>query len=770
MFGLSEEQKKRQNSSHRNKKHLVSSSTAKLSSSQIWLDQNYPKESRSQINSLEISGKGLKGLLSLVDFTNLEELYCYDNQLTGIEFATSSFDKLRVLHVGNNSFCERDLGLFSHLSELEVLNLRNNNFRGDLRVLKDLVNLRSLDISDTNIGGGLIYLSEKLESLFCQVEKESECQKIKEALKDYDLGNDCYDFQSWWKDENWLVIPGSWPKNKVDKVSEISVREEAFRKKEKFFELVNNIYQVLILNESEEKEAVSLFEFEKELEEFWKIAKEMKKGKEFFVFDNLKEQFEFDPCNLVLIAERYVSDNKKIKTLEGRIKELEQKNDLLVEKNEFWRLLQLELTKQNNEDNCWKSEEQEIAKMDEFKEFEIVKFNDDNDDRKKTYKHINININNIMTNTGNNKIFILEWESAELKDQTMRCENFKVITGSEKENLLFYSTFFSENNFKKGEIYQLVTPGNFVEDTSGNIPGSFNASGIIQGIDSGGYEFEKFPTALLIRELSEEKQKKTREIELAEKDLVEKKKLVERVNNDLLNAEEKSIQLRKQLDNLRSEKEERDRKIIDLEGELKKEKAEVEKANQKLVEEKSNFFDLQEKFKKLQFEKNEIENSWVNPERQEEDKKKIEGLKSESKIKDSRERKLTNELEEIKSREWRVVIEKKLGEKEKNLNQLKLAADSKLESSQKLFLEMLLVTQEQINGLVFEGVDPKICLPMKNQLQQHRGKLIPKLDEKEIDALCLAKTEVVKLQSQLSQWDKLEKIQLQEEYIEVPPK
>jgi len=342
MLSLFTEQKKPQNSSRSNKKHLVSSSTVKLSGSQIWLDRNYPKELRGQINSLEISGRGLNGLLNLVDFTNLEELYCYDNQLTGIEFATSSFDKLRVLHVGSNSFSEQDLDLFSHLSGLEVLNLRNNSFRGDLRILKDLVNLRSLDISDTNIDSGLVYLSEKLESLFCQVEKESECQKIKEALKDYDLGNDCYDFQNWWKDENWLVIPGSWPKDKPDKDSESSAREEAFRKKEKFFGLVNNIYQSFILNESEEKDAFPLFEVEKDIKEFWKIAEEMKKH-------DLKEQFEFDPCNLVLVAEKYVSDNKKIKVLEERIRDLEQNNNFLVEKNEFWKLLQLELTKQNDE-------------------------------------------------------------------------------------------------------------------------------------------------------------------------------------------------------------------------------------------------------------------------------------------------------------------------------------------------------------------------------------------------------------------------------------
>jgi hypothetical protein len=61
----------------------------------------------------------------------------------------------------------------------------------------------------------------------------------------------------------------------------------------------------------------------------------MKKQKEIFAFEDLKEQFEFDPCNLALVAEKYVSDNKKIKILEERIRELEQNNDLLVEKNEF---------------------------------------------------------------------------------------------------------------------------------------------------------------------------------------------------------------------------------------------------------------------------------------------------------------------------------------------------------------------------------------------------------------------------------------------------
>jgi len=193
----------KQNSSHEKQEFYFSPSTIELLNNQVidsqtqsWLDQNYPKELRSQIKSLEISGKGLVGLLNLTVFSNLEELYCYDNRLTGIKFADSSSDKLRVLHVGDNNFPEQGLSFFSHLVKLEVLNLGNNNFSGDLRVLKDLVNLRSLDISDTNIESGLIHLSEKLESLFCQAKREFRCQKIKEELKNYGLGHDCYDFQA----------------------------------------------------------------------------------------------------------------------------------------------------------------------------------------------------------------------------------------------------------------------------------------------------------------------------------------------------------------------------------------------------------------------------------------------------------------------------------------------------------------------------------------------------------------------------------------------
>jgi len=75
----------------------------------------------------------------------------------------------------------------------------------------------------------------------------------------------------------------------------------------------------------------------------------------------------------------------------------------------------------------------------------------------------------------------------------MPYEKFDVVVGSEKENLVFYSTFFDDDiRFKKGEIYELSTEGKFIESST---------SGIIQGVDNADYEFEKIAPSLLIKEL-----------------------------------------------------------------------------------------------------------------------------------------------------------------------------------------------------------------------------------------------------------------------------
>jgi len=587
-----------------------------------WLNQNYPPEQRSQIKFLEISGKGLSGLLDLTDFVSLEELYCYDNQLTGIKFSENAFDKLRVLHVGNNQYPSQDLSLFSRLIKLEVLNLGNNNFTGSLKFLKNLTNLRSLDISDTNIEDGLIYLSDQLESLFCRVEKKVKCRKISEALKDYDLGHDCYDFQAWKKDENWLVMPGSWPKEKFNQELKV-LKSDLPSKRKKLFTLVNSIYQNLVLVEEKD------------------IEKMQKEARKILLFDNFEDELELDFNSLLLVAESHLLTNQKLGVLEEKIKKLRQDNKLLEEKNEFWKFLRLELTKQNEEKKCnimltncvecgkeyEENHHKELGyrydksfssylcddcRKSEGKEIEKIYI------RKNNNKFKNNKIKNTMTNTNNTtneKIFILEWESAELKDRTMRYENFKVITGSEKGNLLFYSTFFvDEFKFKKGEVYQLSTPGNFVEDTSGAIPGSFDASGIIQGIDNGSYEFEKVAPVLLIKELWEEKEEKAKKLNSTEKDLEQKKKDATKINQELLSVRKELSDLQNKFSNLQLEKDERVSELSQIKENLKNKEKEAEEKRQKLVNSEEKVKQLEKQLANLQSEKDNMESEWVSPE------------------------------------------------------------------------------------------------------------------------------------------------------------
>jgi hypothetical protein len=85
------------------------------------------------------------------------------------------------------------------------------------------------------------------------------------------------------------------------------------------------------------------------------------------------------------------------------------------------------------------------------------------------------------------------------------------------------------------------------------------------------------------------------------------------------------------------------------------------------------------------------------------------------------------------------------------LNQLKISIGSKLEVGQKVLLETLLIIQEQFDNLIFEGVDQRICSPMKNQLQNTKDKLNKEISLEEIECLCESQTEIIKLESQQRQ-------------------
>jgi len=128
------------------------------------------------------------------------------------------------------------------------------------------------------------------------------------------------------------------------------------------------------------------------------------------LFDNFKDELELDPSNLILVAEKCLLADQKIRVLKEEIKRLRQDNSLLVEKNEFWKFLQSELTKQNKE----------TIINTNLKDDLLAKNDDNNKFQNKNNKNINIKIKlnknkikNTMTNTNNTtntneKIFILE--------------------------------------------------------------------------------------------------------------------------------------------------------------------------------------------------------------------------------------------------------------------------------------------------------------------------------------------------------------------------
>ncbi|RHZ36713.1 protein kinase domain-containing protein [endosymbiont GvMRE of Glomus versiforme] len=122
---------------------------------QRYLDCFYPKEKRKEITGLNICNKNLQGHLDLSDFVNLEELNCYDNQLTS-------------------------------------LNLNN------------CLKLKKLDISDTDIEGSIKHLPKNVKKIWCssQERPESKVKTVEEQLKSSSL----FDFNGNLYARNWKEI------------------------------------------------------------------------------------------------------------------------------------------------------------------------------------------------------------------------------------------------------------------------------------------------------------------------------------------------------------------------------------------------------------------------------------------------------------------------------------------------------------------------------------------------------------------------------------
>ncbi|MCE8163159.1 MAG: serine/threonine-protein kinase [Candidatus Moeniiplasma glomeromycotorum] len=197
---------------------------------QEYLDFTYPCSERKQIRELELNAwnEGLTGELNLNDFTNLEKLNCFLNQLTflnlskcsklvelncnennlneldvsnclllekldcrdneltnlqlnpnaplrslscqGNQLANYDFlqqinsEQLTRLSLSNNRFFAQDLTIFSHFSNLKELDISNNRFFGSLKPLQNMTDLEQLNIANNRISGSLEFLV-KLEKL-----------------------------------------------------------------------------------------------------------------------------------------------------------------------------------------------------------------------------------------------------------------------------------------------------------------------------------------------------------------------------------------------------------------------------------------------------------------------------------------------------------------------------------------------------------------------------------------------------------------------------
>ena len=206
---------------------------------QHWLDFWYPKngtclrkneseyinnydKTREEITKLSIYMKSLKrrskkkhwGSLSLAGFVSLEELSCHNNrlttldltncanlkkadcpsnQLTEIKFSPAAGGKIEWLYLWNNNL-NQDLSFLKDLVNLKGLDLRNNLFYGSFESLKNMANLEDLDLSNNKFEQDLSFLQgtvnlEILDLSNIRFHGSLEYLKEMKKLKNLDISN-----------------------------------------------------------------------------------------------------------------------------------------------------------------------------------------------------------------------------------------------------------------------------------------------------------------------------------------------------------------------------------------------------------------------------------------------------------------------------------------------------------------------------------------------------------------------------------------------------
>jgi len=170
----------------------------------------------------------LEGALKLKGFTELRNLNCSENKLTNLnlhdcpnldtlnisnnEFRNLEFlksvTKLKALSISNNqSLSPQDLRILTSLNELKELDISNCPFEGSLEPLKNLTNLESLNITNTNLSEGLEYLPKNCKKLICNSDYQYKSTKIVKELDksgSWEEGN--YNLDKWREDKTSKVI------------------------------------------------------------------------------------------------------------------------------------------------------------------------------------------------------------------------------------------------------------------------------------------------------------------------------------------------------------------------------------------------------------------------------------------------------------------------------------------------------------------------------------------------------------------------------------
>jgi Leucine-rich repeat (LRR) protein len=196
-------------------KELNLSNNNKLEVVKCWNNQltKLDLSKSEKLIELRCSNNQLTQLILPENATNLQTLVCFDNSLTKLDFSMFNPEKLTTLDLQNNNFTTKDwdLSLFANFTQLKELDLgaysaRNNYDRwtGSLKPLKNLTNLETLDIRNTDINSGWEYLPDSLRKLNCSAKQRenAKCQVIEKEFKSFGLEKDTNSLPENWRQDN----------------------------------------------------------------------------------------------------------------------------------------------------------------------------------------------------------------------------------------------------------------------------------------------------------------------------------------------------------------------------------------------------------------------------------------------------------------------------------------------------------------------------------------------------------------------------------------